>query len=400
MAAKHNVQTPRQVRAGIRRRNVLVACASFKGTLTSLQAGRALARGLRRAGCSSDVVALADGGEGIVEALARSVPGARLRSVSCRGPLGEMRRSQIALLPSLTDRRGPTAVVEMAASSGLPLVPENRRDPKVTTTLGVGDQIRAALDAGARTILLGLGGSATNDGGAGMAQALGVRLLDREGRDLPPGGAALARLERIDARGIDPRLRRVTTIVACDVRNPLCGRNGASAVYGPQKGATPSDVRLMDRALSRYARVLRRDLGRDVRRIPGSGAAGGMGAGCVAFLNAELKPGSELVLDAAGFDARLRCADLVITGEGRLDRTSLMGKLPGAVADRAAKAGVRCVAIGGCLDLRALRALTGRVGGLESLSQFAGSNKAACARAALWLERLAYAKAFGWLALR
>jgi len=256
----------------------LVACASFKGTLSSLQAGRALARGLRRAGFTPQVVALADGGEGLVEALARAVPGARTRSTACRGPMGKKLRARFALLPRAPHRRGLTAVLEMAASSGLPLVSERKRDPKLATTMGVGDQVRAALDAGARTILLGIGGSATNDGGAGMAQALGAYLEDDEGHELPPGGAALARLARIDVSCMDPRLKRVRVVVACDVRNPLCGRNGASAVYGPQKGAKPADVRFLDRALGRYARVLKRDLGCSVGRLPGAGAAGGLGA--------------------------------------------------------------------------------------------------------------------------
>jgi len=377
---------------------VLVACASFKGTLSSLQAGRAIARGLRRAGHASQVIPLADGGEGWVEALARAVPGARMRSASCRGPLGAKKcRARFALLPGTPSRKGVTAVLEMAASSGLPLVPKRKRNPKVTTTLGVGDQVRAALNAGARTILLGIGGSATNDGGAGMAQALGARLLDDEGCELPPGGAALARLARIDTSGMDSRLKRVRVIVACDVRNPLCGRNGASAVYGPQKGATPADVTLLDRALRRYARVLKRDLGCAVNRLPGAGAAGGLGAGCVAFLNAELKPGSELVLDAAGFNASLQRASLVVTGEGRLDRTSLMGKLPGAVAARARRARVPCVAIGGTIDRGAPRALARRLDGIESLSAFSGSTKAAIDRAAYWLERLARDRVGRWL---
>lgn len=376
---------------------VLVACASFKGTLSSLQAGRALARGLRRAGFSSQVVALADGGEGLVEALARTVPGARLRSVMCRGPLGGRTRARFALLPSAPHRRGLTAVLEMAASSGLPLVAERRRDPKSATTLGVGDQVRAALAAGARTLLLGLGGSATNDGGAGMAQALGARLLDDAGNELPPGGAALARLARVDVARLDPRLKGVRVVVACDVRNALCGRDGASAVYGPQKGATPADVRLLDRALARYARIVRRDLGCAVRQLAGAGAAGGLGAGCVAFLGAELKPGSELVLDAVGFDARLRHAKLVVTGEGRLDRTSLMGKLPGAVAARARRAGLPCIAVGGDLDPRAARVLARALGVTVSLSAFAGSRKAARSRAAYWLERLAWERGPSWL---
>jgi len=376
---------------------VLVACASFKGTLSSLRAGRAVARGLQRAGFVPDVAALADGGEGLVEALARAVPGARLRSVTCRGPMGGKRRARFALLPTAARSGRPVALVEMAASSGLPLVPQHHRDPKVATTLGVGDQIRAALDAGARTILLGLGGSATNDGGAGMAQALGVRLLDGKGTELPPGGAALVKLARIDVSCLDPRLKRTRFTVACDVRNPLCGRNGASFVYGPQKGATPADVRLLDRALAHYARILQRELGCSVRRLPGVGAAGGLGAGCVAFLKAELKPGSEWVLDAVGFDERLHRVALVVTGEGCLDRTSLMGKLPGAVAARAHEAGVPCVAVGGDVDGRATRSLKGKFGIIENLSEFAGSRKAARTRAAYWLERLARERASCWL---
>lgn len=361
-----------------------------------MRAGRALARGLRRAGYRPEVIALADGGEGLVEALARAVPGARLRLVRCRGPLGGYVRARLALLPPVRRCRGLTAVIEMAASSGLPLVPEDRRDPRMATTLGVGDQIRAALDAGARTLLLGLGGSATNDGGAGMAQALGARLLDGAGDELPPGGAALSRLARIDIARLDPRLKATNVIVACDVRNPLCGRRGASVVFGPQKGAGPAEVRLLDRSLAHYARRLRRDLGCRVSRIPGAGAAGGLGAGCLAFLKAELKPGSELVLDAVGFEERLARAQLVLTGEGRLDRTSLMGKLPGVIAARARRAGVPCVVVGGSIDPAACAAIRKRFDGMVSLSEFAGSARAAIGRPAYWLERLAASCASCW----
>jgi glycerate kinase len=379
---------------------VPVACASFKGTLSSLQAGRAIARGLARGGVKAEVLALADGGEGLVEALARAVPGSKRTTCTCRGPLGEKRRAGLALLPPGPGRRVRTAVIEMAASSGLPLVPAGRRDPRRATTLGVGDQVRAALDAGARAILIGLGGSATNDGGAGMAQALGARLLDERGRELAPGGAALLGLARVDISRLDRRLWRVPVTAACDVTNPLCGSRGASAVYGPQKGARPVDVRLLDRALSRYARILRRDLRRDVRRLRGAGAAGGLGAGCVAFLNARLKPGIELVLDAVGFDARLSRAALVITGEGRLDRTSLMGKAPAGVAARARQASLPCVAIGGCVDAGARAALRRTFSRIEDLSAFAGSNAQARRRAAHFLERLAAQRAREWLLVR
>ena len=370
-------------------RRVLVACAAFKGTLSSWQAGRAVARGLARAGMRPQVLAVSDGGEGLVEALARAIPAARTISVRCRGPLCEPRRARLALLPRGPAGRVKTACIEMASCSGLTLVRAGQRDPRLTTTLGVGDLIRAALDRGARAILLGLGGSATNDGGAGMAQALGARLLDERGRALPPGGAALAQLDRIDASGLDRRLARVRVIALCDVRNRLCGARGASAVYGPQKGATPAQVRQLDRALARFARVLKRDLGADVRHRPGAGAAGGLGAGCLAFLRAELRPGIEVVLDAIGFDAQLRQADLAVTGEGRLDATSLMGKAPGGIAARARRAGVPCVAIGGSVDKSVLGALQRRFLRVEDLSRFAGSRRAALKSAAYWLERLA-----------
>ena len=375
---------------------VVVACASFKGTLSSSQAGRALARGLKRAGWRTKVVALADGGEGLVEALARAVTGSRTLSVPCRGPHRERRRARLAILPRGNGRKVCTAVIEMAASSGLQLVPADERDPQLTTTLGVGDQLRAALDHGARAILLGLGGSATNDAGAGMAQALGVRLLDAQGCELPPGGAALARLARIEMSKLDPRLKRTPVLVACDVRNPLCGKLGASAVFGPQKGATPAAVRVLDRALSNFARVVQRELKRNVQRVAGAGAAGGLGAGCLAFLEAQLVPGIELVLDATGFDELLRDADLVVTGEGRLDRQTLMGKTPAGVAARAKLAGVPCVAVGGCFEAKAAHSLRRVFARTHSLSDFAGSSSQAKRRTAFWLEKLGQAQAKDW----
>ncbi len=383
---------------------ILIACASFKGTLSSKQAGQALAKGLADAGMRSRVLPLADGGEGLVEAMGDAVPGARMVKVSCRGPLssganggGARRKASLVLLPASRGRsRKKTAVIEMAASSGLPLLKPCERDPKHTTSLGVGDQIKAALDLGARELLLGLGGSATNDGGAGMAQALGVRLLDKQGSELPPGGAALLNLSRIDVSNLDPRLKHVKVTIACDVTNPLCGRNGASAVFGPQKGAKPADVKLLDRALDRFARIVRRDLGKNVRSIPGAGAAGGLGAGCLAFLNAELKPGIELVLDTVGFDRMLSKARLVVTGEGCLDRQTLMGKAPAGVAKRAKKAGLRCVAIGGGIQAVALPALKKRFAAVEHLALFAGSPAQAMARGAYWLRRLAKERGSEW----
>ena len=232
-------------------------------------------------------------------------------------------------------------------ASGLTLLSPSRRDPRKTSTYGFGQLLEAARRSGAVTIIAGIGGSATNDGGAGMAQAIGYRLLDGTGRDLSRGGAALSRLERIDATGFDPQWEAVRVKVACDVTNPLTGPLGASAVYGPQKGADATAVRELDAALARLAEVIERDLGKRVADIPGAGAAGGAGAGMVAFLDAVLLPGAPLVVEAAGLDAKLRGADLVITGEGRVDEQTAYGKAPGEVARRAQAVGVPVLLLAG-----------------------------------------------------
>jgi glycerate kinase len=239
-----------------------------------------------------------------------------------------------------------TAVVEMAAANGLPTLVESERDPRITSTRGTGELILAAAMSGAHRVVIGIGGSATNDGGAGMARAFGYRFFDDRGAELPEGGAALARLARIDGQ-TDPRLIRPSIDVACDVRNPLLGPEGASAVFGPQKGATPEMVRELDAALARYADVVEKWVGRKVRDVPGAGAAGGLGAGLLAFLDARLVSGAELVLDAVGFDRRLAGASLVITGEGRIDGQSVYGKLTQAVTKAARSRGVPVVAVAG-----------------------------------------------------
>ena len=396
----------------------VVACATFKGTLSSQAAGEAVARGLSAAGMQAQVVALADGGEGLVDALAAQVPGALTVGVPCRGPRADATRTAVfAVLPRAGRGARALAVIEMAASSGLQLVPRLQRDPKVTTSLGVGDQILGALEhqSGELEILLGLGGSATNDGGAGMAQALGARFLDAAGQPLPPGGAALLKLARIDVSQLDKRLGNVAVTVACDVRNPLTGPDGASHVFGAQKGGTPDDLKLLDEALGHYAAVIKRDLGKDVAGIPGAGAAGGLGAGCVAFLNATLTPGIELVLSVLGFDDMLegvvvqtsglhaaetaapQRAALVVTGEGQLDAQTLMGKAPAGVAARAQRRGVRCVAIGGQIEAGRERELLAVFSRIESLSAFAGTPEAAMREPARWLENLAKARAGEWL---
>lgn len=321
---------------------VLVAPQSFKGSLDAVGVASAIARGLRRVWPDAlvDELPLADGGEGTVRALVRSTGGS-LRRVSVHDPLGREIEAEWGLLGD-----GTTAVVEMAAASGLPLLLESERDPRLTSTRGTGELILEAAASGAHRIVIGIGGSATNDGGAGMARAFGYRFLDDAGQELPEGGASLARLHHLEGQ-TDPRLVRPAIEVACDVTNPLLGPRGASAVYGPQKGATPEMVAELDAALGRFADVVERSIGRAVRDVPGAGAAGGLGAGLLAFLDARLRSGAEIVLEAARFADRLRTADLVITGEGRVDSQSAYGKLTQAVAEAAGRAGVPVVAISG-----------------------------------------------------
>jgi glycerate 2-kinase len=240
-------------------------------------------------------------------------------------------------------------VIEMAAAAGLLLVDERERDPRIATTHGVGELIRAALDAGCRRMIVGLGGSVTNDGGAGVAQALGVRLLNSQGRELPYGGAALARLDRVDVSGIDARISGCEVLGASDVRNPLCGPEGASIVYGPQKGASPELARELDEALRHYAEIIQRDLGVAVVEVPGAGAAGGLGAGLFAFLGATIRPGIEVIAEAVHLPERIRGADLVLTGEGRLDWQMAFGKTVAGVARIARTEGVPVIVVPGAL---------------------------------------------------
>ncbi len=327
------------------RPRVLVAPDSFKGSLSAVQAAEAMERGVLAAWPDAVVekVPVADGGEGTVEAMVVATGGA-YESRTVRGPRGEPVAARWGVLGD-----GATAVLEMAAASGLTLVPEGARDPRVASTFGTGELLLAAMDAGHRRIVLGIGGSATNDGGAGMARALGVRFLDARGDPLPDGGAALSRLATVDLSGLDARLASVELLVACDVDNPLTGPRGASAVYGPQKGATPAMVAELDAALAHYAAVAARATGRDVASRPGAGAAGGLGAGLLFFTPARLVPGVDLVLDAARFDARVRGARLVLTGEGRTDQQTAMGKAPVGVARRAQRHGVPVRVISGSL---------------------------------------------------
>jgi glycerate kinase len=327
----------------VKQPKVVVAPDSFKGSLTARQVCEAAEEGLRRVWPEAEIVSvpMADGGEGTVQSLVDATSG-RIVNIDVTGPLGEPVAAFFGVLGD-----GVTAVIEMAAASGLPLVPQGLRNPLSATTRGTGELIESALDMGCRKFIIGIGGSATNDGGAGMAQALGVRLLDEHGVEIGPGGAELARLTRIDASGLDPRASQSEFVVACDVDNPLTGPRGASAVYGPQKGATPEMVKILDDALKNLAAVVRRDLGVDVDGIPGAGAAGGLGAGLMAFLGASLKRGIDIVVETVRLREQMKGAALVITGEGRTDFQTLFGKTPMGVANVAKSLGIPVVVISG-----------------------------------------------------
>lgn len=318
---------------------------SFKGTLSSLRICE-LMRGCIEElfpGCETVSIPVADGGEGSVEAFLQAVGGRRVQA-RVTGPWFEPCTARYGLLDG-----GGTAVLEMAAAAGLPMVGE-RRDPSRTTTFGLGELLLHAVRGGARRVILGLGGSATNDGGCGAAAAAGVRFLDRDGRAFVPVGGTLRDIDRIDLSGLDPCLRGVEITAMCDIDNPLFGENGAAYVFGPQKGADAAMVRELDEGLRHLAEVIRRDTGADAALLPGSGAAGGMGAGMAAFFGAQLRPGIETVLDAARFDEAAAGADFIFTGEGKLDSQSLRGKVVIGVARRAARLGVPVIAIVGGAD--------------------------------------------------
>ncbi|WP_105623388.1 glycerate kinase [Cronobacter malonaticus] len=326
-------------------KKIVIAPDSFKESLSAMDVAKAIEAGFREIYPQAHYVCvpMADGGEGTVEAMVAAT-GGQIITTPVTAPLGNKVDGFFGLLGD-----GETAVVEMAAASGLHLVPAAQRDPRITTSYGTGELILAALERGVKAIIIGIGGSATNDGGAGMMQALGARFLDGEGRELAPGGAALARLARLDLSALDPRLAQVSVTVACDVDNPLCGEKGASAVFGPQKGATPAMVTELDAALRRFGEQLEAVTGKTIISAPGAGAAGGMGAALLGMLNAELRPGIEIVIESLGLAQAVSDADLVITGEGRLDSQSIHGKTPIGVARVAKQFQRPVVAIAGSL---------------------------------------------------
>ncbi|SCB98550.1 glycerate kinase [Kosakonia oryzendophytica] len=324
---------------------IVIAPDSYKESLSALDVATAIESGFREIFPSAEYVKIpvADGGEGTVEAMVAATEG-RIVNVTVKGPLGEQANGFYGLSG---DEK--SAFIEMAAASGLEKVPPAKRDPLVTTSWGTGELIRHALDAGVKHIIIGIGGSATNDGGAGMVQALGAKLLNGKGEQIAFGGAALETLERIDISELDKRLAHCRIEVACDVTNPLTGKEGASAVFGPQKGATPEMISRLDDALGRYAKIIARDLDLDVLNLAGGGAAGGMGAALYAFCGAELRHGIEIVTDALDLDKYVADADLVITGEGRIDSQTVHGKVPVGVAKVAKRYRIPVIGIAGSL---------------------------------------------------
>lgn len=320
---------------------VVVAVDSFKGSMTSMEAARAVRDGILAADPKTYIVIkpLADGGEGTTDALIEGMHGEKVK-ITVTGPYGEKIDSYYGYLPEKK-----TAVIEMAAAAGITL--SDKREPMQATTYGVGEMISDAIDRGCRNIIMGIGGSATTDGGIGMMKALGIQFLDENGNDVGEGAQALFRVRKIETGGVHPFLSKVRFQIACDVTNPLCGSQGAVYVFGPQKGVTQEIKEMLDEAMNQYAAVVESTLGIHCRDIPGAGAAGGLGFACLAFLNAVLTPGIDLVLNAVDLESELLDADIVVTGEGRLDEQTAMGKAPVGVAKRAKKYGVKVIAFAG-----------------------------------------------------
>jgi len=325
---------------------ILIASDSFKGAASALEVCNAIENGIKQVCPEVETIKtpMADGGEGTVESLIAATKGRFIRKL-VTDPLGGKVKAKFGILGD-----NKTAVIEMAEASGLPLVPPEKRNPLKTTTYGTGELIKYAMGKGAKRFIIGIGGSATVDGGAGMAQALGAKLVDKRGKEIGFGGDSLSNLFKIDTSSMDERIKACDFEVACDVDNPLCGTKGAAYVYAPQKGATKTQVTVLDRALSHFANIVYRDTGTKVDTFPGAGAAGGLGAGLVAFLDARLKSGIELVIKASGIEHYIQDVDLVITGEGKIDGQTIFGKTPIGVAKLAKKYGKPVIAVCGMVD--------------------------------------------------
>lgn len=324
---------------------VLIAMDSFKGNFHSLKVAEIVERGIRKVykDASVDKVAIADGGEGTVDAIVQTLSG-KYEKVKVTGPMGEPVMAKYGIVEDTT------AVIEMAEASGLDLVDEDKRNPLKATTYGTGELILDAIEKGCTKIIMGIGGSATNDGGTGMARALGVKFLDRDGKELEEGGGSLGALSRIDVSKLNDKISDIEIIVACDVTNPLYGEKGASAIFGPQKGADAGMIKQLDSNLKHYSEIVKKDLDLDVATEPGAGAAGGLGYGLVVFCGAKLSKGIDMVLDTIKIEDRMEDVDVVITGEGRVDGQTIYGKVPVGIAARAKKFGKPVYAIAGFAD--------------------------------------------------
>ncbi len=325
---------------------IIVAPNAFKGSLSAKEAARVMATAVEEVVPEAEIVEIpfSDGGDGLLEVLS-DIFGGEIVEVEVRDPLWRRISSELCVVE---EKR--LSAIEMAKASGLALLKDSERDPTKTTTYGTGELIRYGLDRGAKKLVIGIGGSATNDGGIGMAAALGVRFLDKDGKELEPIGGNLIHIRDIDMSGLDPRIGNTEIEVVCDVDNPLLGENGAARVYGPQKGATPEQVEELERGLENYAKVIKERLGKDVSTLPGAGAAGGMGAGLYAFLGATLKKGIEVMKGLVGLEEKMKGGSLVLTGEGKLDSQLFFGKGPFGVAECAMKYRIPCVAIAGSIE--------------------------------------------------
>ncbi|OCL26586.1 glycerate kinase [Orenia metallireducens] len=363
---------------------ILVAPDSFKGNLTALEVADNIEKGILSVLPEVEVikVPMADGGEGTVQSLVDATKG-KLIYKEVTGPIGEAVQAQFGILGD-----GKRAVIEMATASGLPLVPLDKRDPTKTTTYGTGELIKAALDQGVEELIIGIGGSATNDGGVGMAQALGISFLDKDGNEVGFGGGELAKIESIDLSGFDSRVNEIDIKVACDVTNPLYGPNGAAYIYGPQKGANSKMVKELDNNLRHFAAIVARELNKNVQNISGAGAAGGLGAGLVAFLGAQLKSGIEIVLEANNFVDKLAGVDLVITGEGQLDNQTVNGKTPIGVARVAKKYNIPVIAIAGNVVDNVDKKVEGEIDAVFSTNQQLIPLEEAMEKAPIWLQMI------------
>ena len=325
---------------------IVIAIDSFKGSLTSMEAGQAVMDSIQNLfpHCQTELIPIADGGEGMLSVMMNTTQG-RLQTLEAHNPCME----KIAANYGISHDR-KTAFIEMANISGLPLIKKEQQNPLKTTTYGTGELIRDALDKGCTEFIIGIGGSATNDAGIGMLQALGFQFLDKNGKTLGQGGETMEKIAHICTQNVHESLKKAHFIVACDVQNPFYGPNGAAAVYARQKGADDAMTEELDRGMRSFAQVILKETGRDISNIPGSGAAGGMGGGMLAFLNAELRSGADLLLDLSQFESKITDADLIITGEGRIDSQSLMGKIPGKILEIGKRKGIPVIAIAGCVE--------------------------------------------------